>query len=419
MDMLSPVVARSRRASLWLIRMLALIAALMLSLPLSVRADAPVRTGTTEMVAEEAADPTPPIQPSHVPPGDAPIISTGEPLTIPPLPSESFSLNDDRRWIRFGYPNGMRERIQPLIEQADDVRAELTHRLGFPVLDKVTVYIARTPGEMATLAPEGAPFPKYAAGVAYPQIGLVLLTIHPVTPNSRHDLGEVFRHELAHIALHQAVRGRHVPRWFNEGFSVFASGETSFARLQTLWTATLADELMPLQKMERTFPADDVGASVAYAQAADVVRFLVRNQEQHRFRSMIERIRAGQTFENSMRDAYGVDLATLEYEWREDVAKRYTFWPVFFSGSIVWAAALGLFVWGYRRRRKRSKETLARWAKEEAAEDARKQEQEETQPRVHIVFTRASQRMPEMKPPLPSEPEIPKVEHEGRWHTLH
>jgi hypothetical protein len=254
--------------------------------------------------------------------------------------------------------------------------------------------------------------------VAYPQLGLVLLTIHPVTPNSRHEIGEVFRHELAHIALHQAVRSRYVPRWFNEGFAVHASGETSFARLQTLWTATLADELMPLQKMERTFPADDVGASVAYAQAADVVRYLVRQQEQHRFRAMIEHIRKGQPFERAMRDAYGVDLATLEYEWREDVAKRYTFWPVFFSGSFVWAAALGLFVWGWRRRRKRNKETLARWAKEEAVEDQKKVEAEPA-PRVHIVFTRGSQRLPEMKPPMPSDAEIPKVEHEGRWHTLH
>jgi hypothetical protein len=248
----------------------------------------------------------------------------------------------------------------------------------------------------------------------------VLLTIHPVHPNSRHDLAEVFRHELSHVALYEAARTRHVPRWFNEGFAVFASGESSFARHQTLMTATLADNLLPLEQMERTFPSDDVGASVAYAQAADVVRFLVRQQEAHRFRAMIERVRNGQTFEQAMRDAYGLDLAGLEYEWREDVAKRYTFWPVFFSGSFVWVGAIALFVWGWRRRKKRSQETLERWAKEEAAEDARRREAE-TAPRVHIVFARGSgaQRMPELKPPGPPETEVPKVEHEGRWHTLH
>lgn len=411
--------ARLRVSAVWR-RWPALLACLGLVLiPLAAHAEKPapdVRTGKTEVV-EAPAKLEQVIDPRHAPPGDAPYLA-GE---IPELPDAPASFNThDAGWIRFAYLPSARERVQPLITQADDVRAELTNRLGHAVLSKVTVYIARTPGEMATLAPEGAPIPKYAAGVAYPQLGLVLLTIQPVHPNSRHDLAEVFRHELAHLALHDAVRGRHVPRWFNEGFAVFASGEGSFARLQTLWTATVANNLLPLGKMERSFPADDVGASVAYAQAVDVVRFLVRQQELHRFRGMIERIRNGQEFEQALHDAYGVDMATLEYEWREDVAKRYTFWPVFFSGSFVWAFALGLFVWGWRRRRKRNKETLERWAKEEAAEDRRRIEHEiEAAPRVHIVFARSGQRALDMKPPTPSEAEIPKVEHDGRWHTLH
>jgi hypothetical protein len=385
-------------------------------LPLEARADVPVRSGTTEVVPHPEGTLEEAVEPSHLPPADAPLV----PGDKPKLPAAPASFNThDAGWIRFAYLPSLRERVQPLITQADDVRAELANRLGHPVLDKVTVYIARTPGEMANLAPEGAPFPKYAAGVAYPQLGLVLLTIQPVHPRSRHDLAEVFRHELAHLALHRAVRGRHVPRWFNEGFAVFASGETSFARLQTLWLAANSDELMPLVKMERSFPSDDIGADIAYAQAADVVRFLLRQQEQHRFRAMIERIRNGQSFETAMRDAYGVDLAALEYEWREDVARRYTFWPVFFSGSLVWVGAFGLFVWGWRRRRKRSKETLERWAKEEAVEDRKRRELETVPPRVHIVFARGGQRLPEMKPPTPSETEVPKVEHDGRWHTLH
>jgi hypothetical protein len=124
-------------------------------------------------------------------------------------------------------------------------------RLGQAVLSDLTVYVARTPGEMSTLAPEGAPYPKYAAGVAYSELGLVLLTLTPKHPGAAHDLVEIFRHELAHVALHQGVSGRAVPRWFNEGFAVHASGESSLARLQTLWTATLAGDLMPLSRLDR------------------------------------------------------------------------------------------------------------------------------------------------------------------------
>ena len=340
-----------------------------------------------------------------------------------PEPPASFNAFDGG-WVKFHYPPAVRERVQPLISDADRVRAELRDRLGRPVLDKVRVYIARTPGEMSTLAPEGAPYPRYASGVAYSEIGLILLTINPLYPSSAHDLGEVFRHELAHVALHDAAGAAGlVPRWFNEGFAVHASGESSMARLQTLWTATLAGDLLPLRKLEHGFPAEEAPASVAYAQSADLVRFLLRQQDRERFVALIRRLNSKQDFQAALRDAYGLDLASLEFEWREEVAKRYSFWPVFFSGSVVWLGALSLFVFGWRRRRRRSQQTLERWQREEALEDARRARLREavSGSRVHIVLSagREPPELPTMRPPAPSEGDVPKVEHEGHWHTLH
>ncbi|HMR05939.1 MAG TPA: peptidase MA family metallohydrolase [Polyangiaceae bacterium] len=403
-----------------------LTALLMFLLPMAAWAQAgagpAVRKGTTSVLPAEAAvtklKQRPPAA-AEAPPSDAPHVADE---TKVPKPPASFNTHD-AGWIRFSYLPAVRERVQPLIDEADSVKRQLTERLGVEVLSDVTVYVARTPGEMASLAPEGAPFPKYAAGVAYSNLRFVLLTIHPVHPNSRHELSEVFRHELAHVALHEAVKGRHVPRWFNEGFAVFASGESSFPRMQTLWTATLSNDLLPLKRMERSFPEDAQTASVAYAEAADVVRFLVRKQDKERFTAMIDRIQGGQGFEPAMRDSYGVDLAGLEYEWREDVARRYTFWPVLFSGSFIWAFAIGLFAWGFRRRKKRDKVTLARWSREEAREEElRRRIAEAAQDgRVHIVLSRGGKEEPsqELMPPVGTEAPVPKVEHDGQWHTLH
>jgi hypothetical protein len=209
-----------------------------------------------------------------------------------------------------------------------------------------------------------------------------------------------------------------VPRWFNEGFAVLASGETSFDRTAELWTATLADRLLTLSEMERTFPSDEIKASVAYAQAVDVVRFLVRRQEAHRFRSLVQSLRDGHSLDTATRQAYAVDLATLEHEWREDVAKRYTFWPVFFSGTAVWALVLGLFVVGWRKRRKRAKATLERWARDEAREDALRRLRDEA--RVHIVLSPSAPGAATPLPhPVPEPVEVPRVQHDGEWHTLH
>lgn len=380
-----------------------------------------VAQAETEAAAPTAAEVSPANSASSAArfsgPTDAPLIRDRE-AVLPRLPQGYGSY--DGGWVQFSYSPSIRERVQPLIAQADEVRDQLTARLGQPVLRTVRVYVARTPGEMATLAPAGGPVPSYAAGVAYPQLSLVLLTVNPVHAGQHHDLAEVFRHELAHLALHDAVKGRPIPRWFNEGFAVFASGESSLVRLQTLWHATLADRLLSLKQLEKTFPAGEVDVSVAYAEAADVLRFLVRRQDRHRFRALIRRYRQQGGFEDSLSKAYGTDLFTLEHEWREDVAKRYTFWPILFSGTVVWMGALGLFVWGYRRRRQENQATLARWAEEEAKEDAQQLRVAvpEGGGRLHIVLSRTAQ--PEQGVEAPARKlEVPKVEHEGRWHTLH
>ena len=394
------------------------------SAPAPATDDAGVRTGTTEMRDADAAGV---MESRHEAPADAPRSHAGT-LRLPGVPA-GFNTYDGG-WIKFVYHPSIRERVQPLIADAAATRTALTEWVGQPVLSEVRVVVARTPGEMATLAPPNSPFPDYAAGVAYPEIGLVLLTVKPVHPNSQQDLHEVFRHELAHVALEDAVSGRPIPRWFNEGFAVMASGETSYVRLQTLWTATLSDNLLTLAQLERSFPANENEADVAYAEAADVVRFLVRREDQHRFRGLVSRLRDGETMDAALLNSYGEETATLESEWRDDVAKRCTFWPVLFSGTVIWVGTMGLFALGWRKRRRKAALTLARWEREEAAEDeARKRlafraDAAPPPPRVHIVL---AHNQPDDAPPnmpptathrLP-EIEVPKVEHDGTLHTLH
>jgi len=239
-------------------------------------------------------------------PAEAPLlprdaVDTGS-TDLPP-PPEGFNTYDGG-WVRLAFPPSKRHRIQPLIHEADAFRDRLRELFGYPVLNHVTVYVGRTPGEMAALAPPASPFPKYAEGVAYPGLGLILLTIDPKYPNSEHDLGEVFRHELAHLALNEALEGRHVPLWLNEGFAIHLSGESTLARMQTLWTATLAETLMPLGQLDQHFPDDIVQTPIAYAESADVVRYLLRTRYSQRFIAMLRRVRSGQPFATAMADAY-------------------------------------------------------------------------------------------------------------------
>jgi hypothetical protein len=265
------------------------------------------------------------------------------------------------------------------------------------------VRIARSPEDMTALAPVSYPPPRYAVGVAYAPLHLVLVSLREPRTAEATDLREVLRHELVHIAVYDATQGHHVPRWFNEGLAVYASGESPWLRRQTLWSATLSKTILPLEDLDRGFPEENAQVSIAYAESADFVRFLLRDEDRARFGSLIERVRKGAPFDRALGDAYGDNVRKLEYQWREELDKRFSFWPVLTGSSMLWALIMGVLVIAYFRRRRKAKETLTRWAKEEADEDRQRAILVDPNDSDALVMRRA----------------VPAVQHDGEWHTLH
>src|SRR5688572_487032 len=135
----------------------------------------------------------------HARPGDAPFVPHLHRSV--PAPPEGYNTHDGG-WVRFAYHPSVIDTVQPLIQEADAFKAELEQRLGQPILKSVDVRVARTPREMRSLAVPGTEVPSYASGLAYSDLGLVLLTIQPLHPNADHNLSEIFKHELVHVALH-------------------------------------------------------------------------------------------------------------------------------------------------------------------------------------------------------------------------
>lgn len=355
-------------------------------------------------------------------PADAPQLGAQLPV-LAPLPADFDSVQ--AAWITVEFPRSQKHWVKPLLSEAAAFKAEVSERLGQDTLTNVRVRLAEDPKQMALLAPIGAPYPKYAVGVAYSRLNLILLTLAPLHAGAEHDLQETFRHELAHLALHDAVASHRVPLWFNEGLAVHLSREKAFGRMQTLWSAAVSGNLMPLAEIERKFPKDVVGVPLAYAQSADVVRYLLRQEDSERFQLLIQRVRRGQEFDRALYDSYGMDIRGLEYHWREEVAGRYSIWPMLFSGTVIWVLAVGLAGVAWYRKRKREERTLNRWAKEEAKEDERLTPPAAKAPAPLQVWMVAAQSdsgsggARSSGPRRESSPSLPKVEHDGSWHTLH
>jgi len=359
-----------------------------------------------------AAGPARADEPVASPPRDVPFVVPAATLSVPPLPA-----NYQRRdvgWMTIAYPPSIYERVQPLIDEAPAFKARLADALGQPVLEHVEVRIARTADDMVAMAPAEAPPFSYASGIAYSSLHLVILSLTAPTGAEPTDLESVFRHELFHVALEDAVRGHHVPLWFNEGMAIYESGENRLIRIKTLWDASLSRTVIPLSELDRSFPSQHYEVSIAYAESADFVRFLLRDQDQLRFAGLIERVRGGQSFDRALSDSYDVDLRKLEYQWREDMAKRYTFAPILASGSLVWVAALAMVCVGYVRKRRRDRATVARWEQEDALRAAA-----ERGPALEPPSLAPDPHGPRVVPTTGAPPGLPKIEHDGSWHTLH
>lgn len=365
-----------------------------------------VALGATWSSSARADDDAPALAPHDV--GEV-VQPAGAPLGAPPADFQRI----DAGWLTVEFPGSVRDRATELVADAESFRARLAVELGQPVLDHVQVRIARDPEQMAALAPLGAPPFSYASAMAYPSVRLAILSMKAPRTWEGTDLIMLSRHELMHLALSDAVGGHHVPRWFDEGLAIHESGEQWSERLGTLWQATLAKTLLPFPELDRGF-AEGADVNVAYAESADVVRFLMRDDDRARFGSLVQRLRAGTPFDRALGDAYDTDLRKLEYEWREEVSHRFGLVPLLTGGGALWALTVMLAGVAWVKRRRRAKAKLEQWAQEEAEMDAAAEAARE-----RLEREKALPGTDEDDIPAQLKPGVPVVEHDGRWHILH
>jgi hypothetical protein len=224
------------------------------------------------------------------------------------------------------------------------------------------------------------------------------------------DLVESMRHQLAHVALFDAAAGRALPRWLQEGFAFEVSGEAALRRVQALASAKARGKLATIDRLE-VFPVSEPDLRVAVAESADFVHYLSHGEQRAPFAATIARVRNGEPLPVAIDAAYGRDLRALETAWRDDLAHRYVTVPLVATGAAGWSLAIG--VWALRRRKKKRAETETL-----DAELMPPELPEPAAPRSssrllvcdrgvgHVVYIVAGKG-------------VPKVEHDGKRHTLH
>ncbi|HTJ41115.1 MAG TPA: hypothetical protein VL463_03440 [Kofleriaceae bacterium] len=270
---------------------------------------------------------------------------------------------------------GLDARVTALAAHADHALADAASDLdGLAVPGHVEVRLVRDARDLARAAPRGRGAPEWAAGVAYPDLGVVVVAL--ARGGDPLDLDGTTSHEMAHLALGAAL-GDRAPHWLHEGFA-WQHSPTDFgdSRVTTLVGMTWFGSTIPLDELDRSFPAGELPASRAYAESYELVQFLAErgrwdDQSDHGdrvpFRKFLRNLAHGEDLDLAAKHAFGRPMSSLFDEWESDLKNRYLWVPVELFGLLLWLVAALLLVLAWRRRKRQRKIILDAWARQEAA----------------------------------------------------
>lgn len=244
-------------------------------------------------------------------------------------------------------------------EEEADLAALLGRQLDLPL--QLRIGVGRE--EFAALQPANRRAPGWAAGVAYPDLGLVVLD--GLAAGRTGDIRAVLRHEVAHVALGRVARESRMPRWFTEGFAIVHAGEWSLSRSAVLARAVGQDALIPVEELGGGWPSSPTDVDLAYAQSASLVAFLAGQDEGLALRRLVAGLGEGLEFDAAIRVAYRQPLAGVELDWKRSLQARWGFVPVLLDNNLLWIAAAGLSVLAWLRVRAVSRRRLRELAASE------------------------------------------------------
>ena len=251
-----------------------------------------------------------------------------------------------------------------LREHSKQLRRRLENITGLSQDGRISVVLVKTTEEFRKVQPQGSRPPIWARGVAYPEERLIIIKTKAIA--SMDDFRQVFLHEYSHILLGRVFSDQPIPVWLHEGLAMRFSGEWSLSRMVTMSQAVMADRIIPLSRLVRSFPQDERSARVAYVQSYYVISFFQAEFGSKALGRFLKDYGRGFGFENALYRATGLKMNQFDKQWERFVRLRFSWIPIGASAGTLWFVMAILFLTAYIRKRRRTRKTLEAWDREEA-----------------------------------------------------
>lgn len=316
-----------------------------------------------------------------------------------PLPAEY--LEEELEGVRFAYHPSVRDRVRPLIEDAAEVRAELSAKLGKTVLTGVEVRVAVNGVDLERvltgheLRGRDSFVDAERSSVAF---GLA-------DDADRARSSVVFRSALAELAFQEATGGR-APRWMRFGFVGAYAEPSSIARSHASFRAALGGVRPRLADIDARLAREHRVGDFAEAVAVDLVEMLEQSKEA--FHRLVADCAADTPIGDALSREFGFDESEFERALTARTRGRLVgvSLGVAALGSIL-AYVFGRFVRSWHIARVRGSRRAHR-------------PQRPHRPNVRGVIVAMKRRPRRSRAPIKLvNPEVPKVAYDGDWHTLH
>jgi hypothetical protein len=219
--------------------------------------------------------------------------------------------------------------------------------LGVRNLDSLRLLVVRDGRVLDSLT--GGRAPEWGAAIAIPENRTI--AIRADGP----ELPRILRHELAHLALHQAVRAP-VPLWFDEGYASWAAGEWERLGVLDLNLAVARGAVPDLVGLDNALRAGHTTAEAAYALATSAVIELARRNPTGTLTPLLARLARGESFDRAVLATTGLTLDRFDEAWHQALRRRYGLVTWLLAGGgwlLVAAIVLGLV--HFRRRADRGR----------------------------------------------------------------
>lgn len=206
--------------------------------------------------------------------------------------------------------------------------------------------------------------PDWGAAVAMPyQKRMVLKS--PEKFNLNKSLEELLAHEYTHLYLAQEVGFGDLPRWFDEGMSMYMSSEWNWSNDLAMSKASVFGQFIPLISIEKINSFNEGKAQVAYAQSFQAVEFMISNYSTDAVRIFVEELAGGATKADAIYQATGSTMAEFEADYKIHLNQRFNWVSLFMDTILFWLFLAVIVVAGFWMKFRKRRDYYKKWEEEE------------------------------------------------------